>query len=294
MSRITRRDFIKHTAGTVVATTTLYGSFAAAQEPAVSTPAAALRRALGKTGLSCTRLGMGTGTRSWNKNSAQIRKGRDIFLNTLTHAYDRGIRYFDLADMYGSHEYLRDVMVAAGIKREELFILSKVTSKTAEELRTDLDRMRKDLSTDYFDAVLLHCMTSGEWPEQMAECMDVLDEAKEKGIIKAKGVSCHHMHALQSAAKIDWVDIVLARINPYGTHMDGTPEETVNVLREARSNGKGVIGMKILGEGRHADEKEACLKYAMELDCIDAFTIGFLEAKEVDEIVDFMDRFATV
>ena len=181
-------------------------------------------------------------------------------------------------------------MAAAGMKREEMFILTKSQSKTPEALRADLDRMRREVNTDYFDAVLLHCLTASDWPEQMAGCMDVLSEARQKGIIKAKGVSCHHLHALQSAASNDWVDILLARINPYGTHMDGTREEITGVLSDARKNGKGVIGMKILGEGKHAKEREACIQFAMGLDCIDAFVIGFLNPAEIDDIMKLMDQ----
>ena len=290
MNPLNRRDFIKRAAGTLVATAALQTPPAGAEGKAAVGCAASVRCSLGRSGLSCTRLGVGTGTRAWNKDSAQIRRGRDVFIKTLTHAYERGVRYYDLADMYGSHEYLRDAMAGSDMKREEMFVLTKAVSKTGEELRADLERMRRELDMDYIDAVLLHCMTAGDWPERMEECLDVLNEAQEKGIIKAKGVSCHHLHALQTAATSDWVDIILARINPYGTHMDGTREEIVDVLSRAKAHGKGVIGMKILGEGKHVDEKEPCLKFAMGLDCIDAFTIGFLGAEELEEIITLMDR----
>lgn len=293
MRRINRREFITRTAGTIAATVGLRHPFGVADTSGAPLPAASVRCALGKSGLSCTRLGVGTGTRAWNKNSEQIRQGRETFLKTLTHAYERGIRYYDLSDSYGSHEYLRDAMAEAGMKREDLFILTKSRATTAAEIQADLDRMRQEVNTDYFDVVLLHCLTTGDWPEQMAGCMDALSGAQQKGIIKAKGVSCHHLHALQAAAKHDWVDILLGRINPYGTHMDGTQEEIKSVLGEARANGKGVIGMKILGEGKHAAERETCLKFAMSLECIDAFTIGFLNAGELDDIIQIMDRTAS-
>lgn len=284
---------MSRTAGTIAATSVWHLPFADADPVNASAPAAVARCILGNSGLSCTRLGVGTGTRAWNKDSAQIRQGRSTFLKTLTHAYERGLRYYDLSDSYGSHEYLRDAMAQTGMKREELFILTKSRAKTAEEMRVDLDRMRREVNTDYFDVVLLHCLTTGDWPEQMAACMDVLSEARQKGIIKAKGVSCHHLHALQAAVKNPWVDILLGRINPYGTHMDGTQEEVKGVLDEARANGKGVIGMKILGEGKHADDREACLRFAMGLQCIDAFVIGFLTPDELDDIINIMDKTAS-
>lgn len=287
-SSINRREFMVQAAGAVAVSGLMSRAPQAAETG--SAPAAAARCVLGKSGLTCTRLGIGTGTRAWNKDSEQIRQGRDTFLNTLTHAYERGLRYFDLSDSYGSHEYLRDAMAAAGMKREEMFILTKSQSKTPEALRADLERMRREVNTDYFDVVLLHCMTTGDWPTQMAGCMDVLSEAQQQGIIKAKGVSCHHLQALQSAASNDWVDILLARINPYGTHMDGTRDEITGVLGEARKNGKGVIGMKILGEGKHSGDREACIKFAMGLDCIDGFVIGFLKPAEIDDIMALMDK----
>ncbi|NLV43280.1 MAG: aldo/keto reductase [Candidatus Hydrogenedentes bacterium] len=290
MDSVNRRDFMRQAACAVAAATALPPALATAADTAAPVKAAVARRTLGSSGLSCTRLGLGTGTRAWNKDSAQIRAGRDTFLNTLTRAYEQGIRYFDVSDSYGSHQYLRDAMAASGMKREDMFILTKSQSKTADAIRADLDRMRKEVDTDYFDVVLLHCMTAGDWPQQMAGCMDVLSEAQQKGIIKAKGVSCHHLQALEAAADSDWVDILLGRINPYGTHMDGTREEITGVLGRARTNGKGVIGMKILGEGKHAGEKEACIRFAMEQECLDAFVIGFLNPAEVDDIVSLMDK----
>lgn len=292
MNSLNRRDFMRQTASAVAAAATLPTALSALAGTEMAATAATARRVLGKSGLSCTRLGIGTGTRAWNKNSAQIREGRETFLSTLSHAYERGIRYFDLSDSYGSHQYLRDAMAASNMKREEMFILTKSQSKTAEGMRADLDRMRKEVNTDYFDVVLIHCMTSGDWPEQMAACMEELSEAQQKGVIKAKGVSCHHLHALESAANNDWVDILLGRLNPYGTHMDGSREEITGVLNKARSNGKGVIGMKILGEGKHVDEKENCLRFAMEQECLDAFVIGFQKPDEIDEIVSMMDKSA--
>ena len=82
---------------------------------------------------------------------------------------------------------------------------------------------------------------------------------QEKKRIRAVGVSCHNLGAMKTAAKCPWVDVVLARINPEGTKMDGTVDEVVEVLREMKKNGKAVIGMKIYGEGKLAGMKEKCM-----------------------------------
>lgn len=281
MRKINRRTFMKTSAGAFAASL-MYSGASRAEVKALT---ATTPRALGKTGLTTTLLGMGTGTVSWNKDSAQIRAGKDVFVDTLVHAYEQGIRYFDLADMYGSHPYMAQAMKKGAMKREELLLLTKTTSKTAAETEADVARFLQETETDYLDVVLLHCMTEGNWNETLAPCMEVLSKAKEKGQIRALGVSCHNLDAMKTAASLDWVDVMLNRINPYGVKMDGTPEEVTAVLRTAHENGKGMLGMKILGEGEIADKIDSSLSFVMGLGCIDSFNIGFLNKENVDDTI---------
>ena len=53
-----------------------------------------------------------------------------------------------------------------------------------------------------------------------------------------------------AAANEPWVDSVHTRINPYGMSMDGPVDKVVPVLQKLHAAGKGVVGMKIIGEGR--------------------------------------------
>lgn len=278
---------MKSSAGAVAASL----MYAGATRAEVQALTAATPRPLGKTGITTTLLGMGTGTVSWNKDSAQIRAGKEVFVDTLVHAYDQGIRYFDLADMYGSHPYMAQAMKKGAMKRDELTLLTKTVSKTAEETEADIARFLQEAETDYLDIVLLHCMTEGNWNETLAPSMEVLAKAKEKGQIRALGVSCHNLDAMKTAASLDWVDVMLNRINPYRVKMDGTPEEVIAVLQTACDNGKGMLGMKILGEGEIADKIDESLRFVMGLGCVHAFNIGFLNQGEVD---DTMKRIAAV
>lgn len=281
MRNINRRTFMKTSAGAFAASL-MYSGASRADVKALK---ADTPRPLGKTGLTTSLLGMGTGTVAWNKDSAQIRAGKDLFVDTLVHAYDNGIRYFDLADMYGSHQYMAKAVKQGSMKRDELLLLTKTVAKTAEDTQADVDRFLTECETDYLDVVLLHCMTSGDWNEKLAPCMEVLSKAKEQGKIRALGVSCHNLDAMKTAASLDWVDIMLNRINPYGVKMDGTPEEVTAVLRTAHNNGKGMLGMKILGEGKIADKIDDSLSFVMGLGCIDSFNIGYLNQGEVDDTI---------
>src|SRR2546429_8528139 len=102
---------------------------------------------------------------------------------------------------------------------------------------------------DYIDICLMHCLTEADWTDRFQPVMDVLSEAKQKGVIRAHGCSCHSIEALESAAKSPWVDVHLVRINPLGAYMDARPDTVVSVMREMRSNGQAIVGMKILGQG---------------------------------------------
>jgi predicted aldo/keto reductase-like oxidoreductase len=210
-----------------------------------------------------------------------IRRGHDAAIDVILHAYDRGIRYFDMAKSYGAHPLLREAM-RKGIDRNKVTLLSKSDSREPERLAQDVEDYRKELDTDRLDVLLIHCMTEGDWPAKYRACMDVLEDAKAKGKIRAHGVSCHSLPALNAAAESDWVDVLLARINPYGLKMDGKPEEVVPVLRKAREAGKGVLGMKILGEGECADRIGQSIKWVLEQDLVDAMPIGFLAPSEID------------
>lgn len=131
----------------------------------------------------------------------------------------------------------------------------------------------------------------------MGPYMDVLNDAKAKGQIKAVGCSCHDFKAMQTAAASPWVDVILARINMQGdkkfkdVQMDGAHDEVEGVLRTARANGKAIIGMKIFGEGKLADQRDACMKYAQGNGLLDAMTIGFHTPDQIDDVLRLMNKY---
>ena len=254
---------------------------------------------LGKTGLKVTRVCMGTGANGWNRSSNQTRLGARQFETLLRGAHDRGVRMFDLADTYGSHPYLMPAL--KGIPRENFVVVSKIwrgPGGVPEEDRPDANvviaRFLKEIQTDYLDLVLLHCLTSGTWPEEQRRQMDILSKLKDKGVIRALGVSCHSIPALEAAAAEPWVQSVHARINPYGASMDGTPQEVVPVLKQIHAAGKAVVGMKIIGAGEFSRSEEMrnnSVRFALRLGCVDVLNVGF---ESHDQIDDFAARVRNV
>ena len=294
MEHLDRRRFLGAGAG-VAATLALSGGLQAAEVPPPPIVS------LGETGVKLSRLGQGTGVRGGNRQSNQTRMGFQKFVALFRHAYDRGIRFFDLADLYGTHVYFREAL--RNIPREEVAILSKIwwpydgpreeTNKPhrAEIVRSTLERFRHEIDTDYLDIVLLHCLMSPDWQDHMQPYMDVLSAAKEAGQVRAVGVSCHDFGAMAAAAEAPWVDVILARINSRQVAMDGTPERVTEVLRTAKRNKKSVIGMKIFGEGRLVEDKDGCIRFAQELGVLDAMTIGFEKPEQIDEVLQLMAKY---
>jgi predicted aldo/keto reductase-like oxidoreductase len=286
MSDISRRDFLGRSAaavGTVAAT----GLLAGAAEPPRKLKSGADQVTLGKTGIRTSLIGIGTGSHGVRHSSNQVKLGQTGFIKLIRHAYDQGVRYIDTADQYGSHLFVRDAI--KGLPRDSLFIQTKTHATTPEMLWADLNRFREELGVEYIDSVLMHCMTVATWPRDRRPVMDALDKAKDKKLVRAVGVSCHGMPPLQAATRCDWIDIDLARINPVGVKavMDGSPEQVVPCLRAMHSKGKGILGMKILGEGRFKTEEEQVksLRFVLGLGCVDAMVIGFEKPEQIEQIM---------
>jgi aryl-alcohol dehydrogenase-like predicted oxidoreductase len=288
--KIQRREFVKRSAlglGGLLAGAPL--SRAAESKPAFFDPYATVP--LGDTKVKMSRFCLGTGMSGSNRQSNHTRMGKQKFEALIHGAYDRGVRTFDLADLYGTHPYL--IPALKGIPRDKLTIITKIWwhpggLPEAERPETDIivSRFLKEIGTDYLDLVLLHCVTSPRWPDELRARMDSLAQLKSKGIVRAHGVSCHSLAALETAAAEPWVDSVHTRINPYGMSMDDKPEKVVPVLKKIHAAGKGVVGMKIIGEGRlrHEPEKrDESARFVLGLGCVDVLNIGFEKTEEIDD-----------
>ncbi len=256
---------------------------------------------LGKTGITMSRIGQGTGMRGGDRQSNHTRMGFQKLVDLFQHDYDHGITFYDLADLYGSHIYFREAL--RSIPRDKVSILTKLWFRydgnpaevpiafKKQSCEMALQRFRHELATDHLDIVLMHCLMTHQWEAEMQPYMEVLSQAKEKQQIRAVGVSCHDLGALKTAAQCPWVDVILTRINPKGASMDGAVEDVVPVLKMAKANGKALIGMKIYGEGKLADMKEECMRFAQGLGVLDAMTLGGETPEQMRESLALMSKY---
>lgn len=285
-----RRDFLRHSATTLGSALVAKAAAKAAlleAEPLSTRFAAHDEIVLGRTGIRTNRLAMGTGTMGFGGSSDQVRLGKAAFVNMLLNGYHQnGLRFFDGADAYGSHPY-----VAAAVKqlpREKVTILTKTDTRDAKGVRADIERYRRELGVDYIDILLIHCVTRDDWTTAYRPIMDVLSEAKEKGVIRAHGCSCHSIGALRAAAASPWVEVDLVRLNPIGAYMDAKPDTVQEVIRQMRAQGKGIVGMKILGQGDLRDRPGQAVRWALGTGVLDAFTVGAESQQQQNELVNYI------
>ena len=252
------------------------------------------RVTLGKSGIRTSLLGIGTGVHAGNRTAFLTRQDKQKSISLLQHAYDRGIRNFDCADSYGTHALVAEAL--AKKDREDYTLTTKIWVRGGgipepERLDADilLERFRKELKTDYIDLVQIHCMVDENWTETQKRQMDILENLKVKGIIRGHGVSVHSLDAMKDAAKSDWVDVLHARINPYGIAMDKPePAEVVAVIQQLHDAGKGVIGMKLVGDGKLRDDSEKIdnsLRFVLGLNTVNMMIIGFETEEQIDNYI---------
>jgi len=294
MARSTRRDFLKTSMAAAVFAG-LGGKAAFTQNDKRS---AIDWVTLGKSKVKVTRLAFGTGTFG---GRVQRELGQDEFTRLVRHAYDRGIRFFETAESYhGMPEMLG--IALKGISRDSYRLMTKYSTPASGDPAPKIDQFRKQLDTEYIDILLLHCLRPPTWATDYRSLQDGFLEAQNKKTILSHGASVHGLPALRTFPGNEWLEIALMRMNHNGTRMDteemrdvdatGNVSEVVAHAKRLHAEGKGLIGMKLCGEGRftRAEDRDAAMKYVMNLGCVDAVTMGFKSTAEIDEAIERMYR----
>jgi aryl-alcohol dehydrogenase-like predicted oxidoreductase len=299
---VNRRDFLR-TSAVAAGAVLVAPSFVSAEDqaPQKKIRTAADQVELGNTGVKLSRLGFGTGTSSGNVQRAL---GHEGFNSLIRHAYDKGITYFDTAESYQTHSWLKEAL--KGLPREKLFIQTKMPGwgvKTADEAFEKIEKYLTDLGTDYIDSLLIHCQTAKDWDTKMTHVMEAMSKAKEKKLIRVHGISTHSIPAIRTGVASDWVQTLLVRLNPQGFITDSEDEtwnspssvklipEVVKQIKNAGAKGKGVIAMKLIGEGnfKKAEDRQKAMNFVMATEGVNSAVVGFKSTAEVDESIERMN-----
>lgn len=113
-------------------------------------------------------------------------------------ALKAGYRHIDTAAVYGNEEAVGEAIKESGIKREELFITTKIWNEDIRKGRTKeaFEESLRKLQMDYVDLYLLH------WPvDGSTEAYLEMEKLKNEGKIKSIGVSNFKKHHLEDLIK---------------------------------------------------------------------------------------------
>jgi aryl-alcohol dehydrogenase-like predicted oxidoreductase len=286
MSPYSRREFLK--TGIAAGTIASVGSLPLH----AAKPTATDIVTLGKSGVQVTRLAFGTGS---NNGHVQSALGQQQFSKLVAYAYERGIRFFETAESYTTPAMLGEALKP--YPRESYVLMNKVTTDEGVDPHVRFDEMRRISRTEYFDIMLLHWQHTDSWVAETARWQDGILEAQQKKTIRSRGASVHGLPALRQMPGNKWLEVAMIRMNHKGTRMDGpVPDddnlgivpEVVAHVKQVKSDGMGVVSMKLCGDGtftQHSD-RQAAMRFAFKNAGVDCVTVGFKSPQEVDEAID--------
>lgn len=233
---------------------------------------------LGNTGIEVSEICFGSLTLGPLQKNLELDEGFKI----LKKAYDKGINFFDTADMYDTYEYLRELVMID----PNIVICSRSYDYTREGLEKSLNRALNELNRDYIDLFLLHEQESKYTFEGHKEAIDALIKAKQDGKVKAIGFSTHRVEAVRDAINYKELEVIFALINKDGLGIeDGSRDDMISALIDAKKHGKAIFAMKPLGGGNLIKDRKACLDFQKELlnqGIVDSIAIGMGDISEVE------------
>jgi predicted oxidoreductase len=168
--------------------------------------------ALGDTGIQVSRLSSGTAFMGPLSDHLSPQEGAALLLQAL----DQGISTWDTSDDYGTHPHVACALQR--IPREEVTVSSKL-----REPGTTVEQVLDELGTPYLDILFVHEVTLAG-VDMSREMLRAWQGEKERGRVRAVGISTHSVRAAQLAAAWPEVEVLMVPINPTGVC---TPESSI-------------------------------------------------------------------
>ena len=242
---------------------------------------------LGNTGLEVTEVGFGVLTVGRTQLNLSVDDGAAV----LRYALERGINFLDTAEYYRTYPYIRKALQGTNF---EPVIASKSLRYSYAEMKNAIEEARTELNRDVIDIFLLHEVRNDPDWSSRAGAWECLQDAKAKGLIKAAGISTHHVDAAAKASEIDEIDVLFPLINFQSLGIrkgtgPGTKEEMAEEIRKTAAAGKGVFAMKVFGGGNLTGHYLEAIRYVREMEGISSMMIGFGFQHEIDRILEAMD-----
>jgi myo-inositol catabolism protein IolS len=202
-------------------------------------------RALGKTGIQVSEIGVG----AWQlggpltldgKSDGHPELGRDFCINLIRQCGDLGINFVDTAEQYGNGESERRVGEALRGRRDQWIVSTKfgnqvgpngerVRDASPKRVPVSLEGSLRRLQTDYLDVYVWHISPKAGEAEEVAT---LLAAAKQKGQVRAVGISTSHLADVAFLHSLDCLDVV-----QFPRSMISPPDPMVNYLAKYQVGG---------------------------------------------------------
>jgi predicted aldo/keto reductase-like oxidoreductase len=242
-------------------------------------------RILGDTGIIVSELCFGSLTIGPLQANLGISEGAEI----ISYAFSKGINFIDTAEIYNNYGHIREALKT--VNRKDIIVATKSYSYSNETAEKSLYKALKELDTDYIDIFLLHEQESEHTLRGHYEAVEYFIKAKEKGIIRAIGISTHRIEAVLAANRYREIEVIHPIINKIGIGIqDGTVEDMINALKIAYNNGKGIYGMKPLGGGHLIKDVEESVEFVRSVPYLHSFAMGMQSKDEVDANVNLINN----
>ena len=242
---------------------------------------------LGNTGIEVSVAGFGVLPIGPSQLALPVEEGANIIKYALKH----GINFIDTAQYYRTYPYISKAM--DGENFDDLVICSKSLCYDYEGMMEAIMEAREELHRDVIDIFLMHEVRSGQL-ELRTGAWEALKDAKAKGLVRAIGLSTHHVDITMQAASIEELDVVFPLINYASLGIRkgdefASKEEMMEAITACHKAGKGVFSMKAFGGGGLTGHYQEALDYVFSKPEIDSVMIGFGKTKEVDDLLAYLD-----
>lgn len=242
---------------------------------------------LGNTGIEVSTAGFGVLPIGPSQLALSVEEGAKIIKYALKH----GINFLDTAQYYHTYPYISKALENESF--DNLVICSKSLCWDYDGMMEAILEARTELNRRVIDIFLMHEVRSGQL-ELRTAAWEALKDAKAKGLVRAIGISTHHVDVTEAAAAIPELDVVFPLINYASLGIRkgdefATKEEMMAAIQKCHKAGKGVFSMKAFGGGGLTGHYQEALDYVFSKPEIDSVMIGFGKIAEVDDLLSYLE-----
>ncbi|GAE88171.1 ferredoxin [Acetivibrio straminisolvens JCM 21531] len=230
---------------------------------------------LGKTDLEVSKLCFGGLIIGPLQANLSPELGAEIILE----AFELGVNFIDTAELYGTYPHIGKALKKSN---KNIIVATKSYAYSAEGAKESLEKARRELDIDVIDIFLLHEQESRLTLKGHREALEYYISMKEKGIIKAVGVSTHNVEVVDACCEMPEIDVIHPLVNKAGIGIgDGSIEDMLKAVEKAYLAGKGIYSMKPLGGGNLIKSYKEAMDFVLNIPYIHSIALGMQSIEEV-------------